>query len=95
MINTMRTMINTPSHVSGISEGEFLRHYMVTGRPFLKFFRSFFIIIIITSLLIMIILTHGPPLDRPKNFPDFVGECLDKRSGGYEAVYVASYEAAD
>ena len=32
---------------------------------------------------------------RTRKFPDFVVECLDKRSGGYEAAHVASYEAAD
>jgi hypothetical protein len=32
---------------------------------------------------------------QTRKFPDFIVECLDKTSGGYEAAHVASYEAAD
>jgi hypothetical protein len=32
---------------------------------------------------------------QTRKFPDFVVECLDKRTGRYEAAQVASYEAAD
>jgi hypothetical protein len=32
---------------------------------------------------------------QTRKFSDFIVECLDQRSGGYEAAHVASYEAAD
>jgi hypothetical protein len=34
-------------------------------------------------------------LSSQLGFPDFVVECLDMKSEGYEAAHIASYEAAD